>query len=227
MKTCSSCKETKPVAEFCKKKAARDGYAYNCKVCNTKATQRWKQENPNRVRASELRCNAKNKAKIRERSRRRREQDPEYHRESGRRYKRRNAEAHTRYCLAWAKKNNPRKMREDPAFRMRTNLRTRTRHVMKGIDKTGSAVRDLGCSGEELRLHIESLWTLGMNWSTYGKGRGRWSLDHIMPLTAFDLSDRQQFLLACSYLNLRPMWLSENVKKGNKPPVELSGWVFA
>jgi hypothetical protein len=57
-----------------------------------------------------------------------------------------------------------------------------------------------------------------MAWENYGIKEGCWSIDHIMPLSAFDLSDRQHFLLACFYLNLQPMWHIENMSKGDKYP---------
>ena len=37
-KTCNECKESKPITEFFKDKAFKDGYYSRCKVCKTKAT---------------------------------------------------------------------------------------------------------------------------------------------------------------------------------------------
>ena len=49
------------------------------------------------------------------------------------------------------------------------------------------------------------------NWSRYG-----WHIDHIVPLSFFDLSDRKQLLQACHYTNLQPLWAEENRKKSNR-----------
>lgn len=48
------------------------------------------------------------------------------------------------------------------------------------------------------------------NWNVNG-----WHIDHIIPLVTFDLTDRKQFLEACHYTNLQPMWSEENWLKGS------------
>ena len=41
-------------------------------------------------------------------------------------------------------------------------------------------------------------------------------IDHIKPLASFDLTNREQFLEACNYKNLQPLWAKENLSKGSK-----------
>lgn len=106
--------------------------------------------------------------------------------------------------------------KRDINFKLRANLRSRLRRAIKNNQKTGSAVQDLGCTIPELILHLSSLFSDGMNWYNYGNRKGQWSIDHIVPLSAFDLTNREQLLKACHYTNLQPMWQSENVRKGNK-----------
>jgi hypothetical protein len=50
----------------------------------------------------------------------------------------------------------------------------------------------------------------------YGKGLGKWSIDHITPLDSFNLINKEQFLIAANYKNLQPLWFEENIKKSNK-----------
>lgn len=99
-------------------------------------------------------------------------------------------------------------------FKLADSLRTRLRRALKANYKSGSSVRDLGCTIEELKILIEKQFEEGMTWENW-KIHG-WHLDHIIPLANFDLTDRGQFLKACHYTNLQPLWASDNLKKGAK-----------
>lgn len=98
----------------------------------------------------------------------------------------------------------------DMNFRLSVILRPRINKIIKGKVKSGSAIKDLGCSLDELIRHIESKFQLGMSWENYGE----WHIDHIKPLSSFDLENREQFLEACNYTNLQPLWAHDNLKKG-------------
>lgn len=52
MKTCTSCGVEKSLSDFPKRKDAKDGLAYRCKLCNIAKTKKWQAENPERHRAS-------------------------------------------------------------------------------------------------------------------------------------------------------------------------------
>lgn len=99
-------------------------------------------------------------------------------------------------------------------FRLKHVLRRRLYAAIKNDQKTGSAVKDLGCSIEYLKKHLESQFTEGMSWNNYGvKG---WHIDHIIPLAYFDLTKEKDFKQACHYTNLQPLWAVDNIKKGSK-----------
>jgi len=57
-----------------------------------------------------------------------------------------------------------------------------------------------------------------MSWDNWGLGEDKWNIDHIIPMVAFDLTNRQHVVLACHYLNLQPLWYKENLSKGSKYP---------
>ena len=99
---------------------------------------------------------------------------------------------------------------KDTAFKIKCNLRSRLSKAVSGNFKSGSAVKDLGCSIEDLKKHLESQFTEGMSWENYGK----WHIDHIKPLALYDLQDPQQFEEACRYKNLQPLWAEDNLRKG-------------
>lgn len=49
------------------------------------------------------------------------------------------------------------------------------------------------------------------NWSLKG-----WHIDHIYPLSKFDLTDPKEFKKACHCTNLQPLWATENIIKSAK-----------
>ena len=104
----------------------------------------------------------------------------------------------------------------DVNFLLSHNLRVRLTSAIKINQKSGSAVRDLGCSIPEFKLYIENQFDPGMTWDNHGNKKGCWELDHVMPLSSFDLTDRMEFLEACNWLNIRPMWVPDNRAKGAK-----------
>jgi hypothetical protein len=104
------------------------------------------------------------------------------------------------------------RLHSDMNFKIRKTLRSRLWHAIKNTQKSGSAIADLGCSVEFLKTYLENQFQSGMTWENYGE----WHIDHLRPLSKFDLSDRQQFLAANHYSNLRPLWAVDNIRKGNK-----------
>jgi hypothetical protein len=93
-------------------------------------------------------------------------------------------------------------------------LRSRLSKALKTNIKSNSTTALLGCSIDDLKNHLETLFKPGMTWNNYGlKG---WHIDHIVPLCSFDLSDSEQVKIACNYKNLQPLWAKENLSKGGK-----------
>lgn len=104
------------------------------------------------------------------------------------------------------------KLKNDPKYKICCMLRTRIKDVLRYNSKVGSAVRDMGCSAAELKVYLESKFADGMSWDNHGVNG--WHIDHIRPLSSFDLTDRDQFLKAVHYSNLQPLWAKENLSKG-------------
>jgi hypothetical protein len=102
-----------------------------------------------------------------------------------------------------AKIYRKKKNQTDPCFKLRSRLRQRLYSALKGRNRGGSAVRDLGCSVEDLKTHIESMWLPGMTWENWSL-RG-WHIDHIIPLYKFDLTDPDQVKISCNFKNLQPL----------------------
>lgn len=103
------------------------------------------------------------------------------------------------------------RMKVDINFKLSSVLRrTISRAVFR--KRAGSAVTDLGCSLEELKNYLQSKFQPGMTWENHGD----WHIDHIFPLSKLDLTKRNDFLKACHYTNLQPLWARDNIIKSNR-----------
>jgi hypothetical protein len=162
----------------------------------------------------------KNPEKATERHRQWRRENVERYRQYQRNRKRNKDErsrANRKYNAANREKNAKRhreRLKSDLDYRLRCYLRSRLYNAIKHDSKRGSAIEDLGCSISELRKHIEKQFQVGMTWSNYGE----WHIDHIRPLASFNLTSRKEFLQACHYTNLQPLWAEENLQKRDKDP---------
>jgi hypothetical protein len=107
----------------------------------------------------------------------------------------------------------------DINFVIRNRVRTRLLKILResGTSKNSSVTNLIGCSIDQLRDHLESKFVEGMGWGN----RSEWHIDHIIPLSSFDLSDPEQLAKACHYTNLQPLWAADNIAKGGKLPEAL------
>lgn len=75
----------------------------------------------------------------------------------------------------------------------------------------------LGCSFEDFKKHIESLWEDWMNWDNYGLYNGElnygWDIDHIIPNSS--AMTEEEIIKLNHYTNLKPLcsYVNRYVKK--------------
>jgi hypothetical protein len=99
--------------------------------------------------------------------------------------------------------------------KLQNSMRSRLYQALKNKQKSGSAIKDLGCSIRELIIHLQNKFQKGMTWNNYGNKKNHWNIDHILSLSKFDLSNRKELLIACNFSNLQPLWTTDNIKKSN------------
>ena len=114
-----------------------------------------------------------------------------------------------KYCNLTCRNSarHKRKRYSNIGFKIKHNIRTRLRKAIKGKDASFSEY--IGCTIDQLILHLESQFDSKMAWENYGE----WHIDHIVPLASFDLTDRAQLLKACNFNNLQPLWKDEHLIK--------------
>ena len=72
----------------------------------------------------------------------------------------------------------------------------------------------LGCTIGELKIYLEQQFKPGMTWENHIIDG--WHIDHIRPLSSFDLTVLEQYKQACHYTNLQPLWAKDNLSKNDK-----------
>ncbi len=175
----------------------------------------WNERNSEKLKQQRKKWKEENKEKVKVSNKLSFERNIKRYQKYQKKWIENNRDKSREYSKKWRKKNPTYyldKINSDLGFRLAGILRSRLRKAIKGNFKSGSAVRDLGCSISELKQWLERQFRPGMSWSNYGD----WHIDHIIPLSSFDLTNRKQFKKACHWFNLRPLWASENISRGNK-----------
>jgi hypothetical protein len=108
------------------------------------------------------------------------------------------------------------KYHSDPIYRLKVTIRSRfyyAIHVCKA-PKFNSVMKLIGCTIDELKVHLETQFKPGMIWENYGKNG--WEIDHIRPCLSFNLFDEEEQKQCFHYTNLQPLWWYENRSKNDK-----------
>jgi DNA-directed RNA polymerase subunit RPC12/RpoP len=203
-KKCTKCGRELPLDQFYKRnpRNGKAGRQYHCKDCQNAANSEWRKKNS-------------------EYDTKWQKANPEKKKISNARWRKNNPEKVSQW-----QKDNPEKQRaivrksinkrraNNLTLRLKHNIHSRMLSALRGRVKSDNTIKLLGCSIEHLRNHLEKQFTEGMTWSNYGLHG--WHVDHIIPVSYFDLSDPEQQKRAWHYTNLRPMWAGDNIRKSNK-----------
>jgi len=105
------------------------------------------------------------------------------------------------------------KEKTDPVYRIKERLRSYLSRSIKGlIQKNSKTEKIVGTSFKNLVSYLEKQFKPGMTLSNYGK----WHIDHIKPVSKFDLTKPGELEKCFHYSNLQPMWARDNIIKSNK-----------
>jgi len=119
---------------------------------------------------------------------------------------------------------NKNKRSTDVNFKLKSNLRTSISNIISknGYLKKSNTYKILGCSFEEFKQHIESLWEDWMSWDNYGNPKDglvepnkTWDIDHIIPIITAKTED--DIYRLNHYTNLQPLcsYVNRFIKRDN------------
>ena len=99
--------------------------------------------------------------------------------------------------------------RENPKVCIKRRLRARLQAALKGTRKAASTKTLVGCTWEQLKMHIEAQFLPDMTW----ENQGEWEIDHKIPFAAFDLTVEENQFIVMWFPNLQPLWHPDNRRK--------------
>ena len=197
-KTCTNCNEVKDIQEFYKDRA-------QCKCCmNFKRREKYKNDEKYRNKCISKATEFKSK-----KSQLRREK---YIEEIGIDNKK------CKYCDIIKHKDRFRHNRlkcrdcerDDPKEKFKRYVRTRIYNCLKR-NKNKRSIDYLGCSNTDYFNYIMT-YNNEFTLENYGK---EWHIDHVIPISHFDMKDDQHTELAFNWRNTMPLLKYENLKKNN------------
>ena len=184
--------------------------------------------NPEKYYLENKKYREKNKDTIALKQKLYKENNPEKVRNTKQKWRDNNKDQANKASSDWNKNNKEKvntqrreKRRTDKLFKLKGNMRTLLGNAFKrnGFSKSSKSKEILGCSFDELKLHLENQFESWMNWDNYGLYNGQekygWDIDHIIPLTT--ASNTEEMLRLNHYTNLQPLCSFKNrvIKRDN------------
>ncbi|MFA5457631.1 MAG: hypothetical protein WC261_08390 [Synergistaceae bacterium] len=205
-KICIKCKADKYLSDYHVRKDKKDGHVNICKECYSHYHKEYYEK------AKSHKCEIGKIYHEKNRSKRNK-----YNRQYHEKNKTRLNKISRLYAANHRNEINEaynKKRKTDSVFRLNHNVRTAIRISLKG-NKAGRHWEDIvGYTLVDLKQHLEKQFQPGMTWENYGQ----WHIDHIIPLSIFDIRDTKSlgFKKAWALENLRPLWAKQNFKKNAK-----------
>lgn len=202
-KICSKCEENKNIDKFCKNRSIC------CDCNNNKRRERYKNDEQHRKKLIKMASEFKH-----ERTLERQKLKEEEQIKIG---------VDNKLCKYCSKiKHNDRfrhnRMkckdceRDEPVEKFKRYVRTRIYTCLRHKNKTKHSIEYLGCSSDR---YFDWMFSYDNNYQLDNHGKD-WHIDHVIPLSIFDLNDENQQLLAFNWRNTMPLSRKENLSKNKK-----------
>ena len=230
-KPCTLCGLTKPLDDFGRHKQMADGHINQCKTCRSAYLKKYAKENAHALSQAAKDRYKRNsdalKAKSKEnwhanKDARNAERRRKYASNEGGFKDQVKAAQSTEEFRSRKKQLRKERRQSDESWRLIQVCLTRMGHALNGIaSKSAKTLELLGCTGQELRQHLDSTKIPG---KVYGDEP---SVDHIIPCHVFDFSNVYHQRACFHYTNLQLLPRKENSSKnGSVPPnFKLDEWL--
>lgn len=193
-KRCKKCDMEKLPSDYYSDPRVKSGARSICKLCcNEDNRERWA-KNAQKYKISNRKWRIKNKDKIEKRQREWVKNNIDHYRQYHRERKK----------IARSTKD----------IILNQRMAANINHALKGKKNRRKWENIVGYDLRQLKEHLESKFTNGMNWDNIGK----WHIDHIIPKSVFNFEDVSDidFKKCWALNNLQPMWAFDNISKKDK-----------
>lgn len=101
----------------------------------------------------------------------------------------------------------------DEIYKLKQNQRSYIHQQLqkKGCVKENKTMELIGCSTSILKCWLSFQFSKTINWDSK-----LWQVDHVVPVSLFNLSNEKERVLAFHWTNIQPLSKHENISKSNK-----------
>jgi hypothetical protein len=200
-KKCCKCNQEKVASEFAKNNSSINGLSAECKQCKREFDKKYREENFEKVKQAKKKCYKNNK---------------EHYSDLSKKWGAKNPEKRKKIALNFYK-------RKAATEHGRIEIRL-SANIKNCFKKAGNYVasekwkKELGYTPMDLKIHLEQLFTEGMNWDLFLSGKIH--IDHIIPKSSFVYTSEEDldFKECWNLKNLRPAWNTDNWEKNDLLP---------
>ena len=107
------------------------------------------------------------------------------------------------------------RLKTDIAFKITERIRSRINLCLKRYKTIKSQEFKTLLGTNDMQViwdHLQKQFKKGMT----RENHGLWHIDHIRPVSSFDLTKPKEQIKCFHYTNLQPLWAKENLSKGAK-----------
>lgn len=233
---CYKCKADKPEEEFSRRTKSKRGYSDWCKLCQHNYHKQYYSESKDVIKEYKRKIESKikvynevympqyyltHKDKLKLNSKRYQIENKNKLFDKKQSYAKNYYLSHKKEKVNYQKQyklKNPGYMtnyvkersKVDINFKIHKILRSRFKAIFKNKIKHTSVINLIGCSLNDLKLHLEAQFKPEMNWQNHGK---IWEIDHIIPCSKFNFIELEEQQKCFHYTNLQPLFKTTSIAK--------------